>query len=474
MNLNSDIADRVPPGPKWARLPVLGSLPWLRADTHVQFAEWAKLYGSIFHVKLGSLFCVVLNDLKLIKEGLSREEFSGRPKTTLFDYYTDNLKKGVLFNEGDIWKEQRRFSLHCLRDFGMGRFTLESKIMDEVTTFLDILEHEDNKNGFDPHEHISVSTSVVIGRIIFGKIFEHDDMKFISFLDSLREMAHTLANGSAVNFIPFLRWMPGNNNYQKFKRHCEYIRTNFFEPEIKEHMGTLDVDNPRDFIDAYLIRMEEMKQSKTPTNFSLTQLVVLSTDVFGAGNETVYNTLNWGFLYMLQYPQIQRKVQEELDNVVGRGRLPSTKDQADLPYTHATVLEILRQSSVVPLSVIRATVVDTTLGGYKIPNRTVIMPNIWAVHHDPQYWENPEEFRPERFLTAEGNVYRPDAFIPFSWGTRVCLGELLARMETFLFFACVLHRYELRVPEGSPMPEDEAVVGITLSTKPFKMRVVAR
>ncbi|XP_014671845.1 PREDICTED: cytochrome P450 2U1-like [Priapulus caudatus] len=322
-----------------------------------------------------------------------------------------------------------------------------------------------------------VGVSTIICSLVFGKHYTHDDAFLKQYLEILDEMAANMSNGAAAAFLPFLRILPGNV-LTKFKRNSDWIRANWLDIELVEHKETVDVSNPRDYIDAYLAKMQTTKEGSTSrhptTHMSDEQLVACLGDLFAAGTETTTNTLKWGLLYMLRYPDIQRKVQAELDEVVGRGRLPSIKDKPNLPYTHAAVLEMLRCSSVVPLGVLRATTKETTIGGYRIPNRTVLIPNLWAVTHDPRYWEKPDEFYPEHFLDADGKVTNREALIPFSSGTRLCIGELLARMELFLFFSSVLQRFTLAPPEGSPRPEAKGKLGITLSPQPYKLTATLR
>ncbi|XP_014674505.1 PREDICTED: cytochrome P450 2U1-like [Priapulus caudatus] len=378
----------LPPGPSgWTRLPFIGSLLSTRADIHVQFQEWAKIYGPIFHVQMATKLLIVLSDVKLVKEAFSRDDFAGRPHTNINDYYTEDLKYGVALNQGPAWKENRRFSLTCLRDFGMGRFTMEAKIMEEVTVFLDIFKQEDRHSGFDVHNHLTVSVSAIISSLVFGKHFTHDDPYFVRFLDCLNRIAKAITP-DASNFIPGISLLP-NSNFRRFKTSYNEVKTDFFEKEIAEHKARLDTENPRDFIDVYLTKMIELRKAGKQTTFSEEQLLVLVSDIFGAGSETGTTTrLKWAFPNMIRHPDKQSKVQEELDLVVGRSRLPCLNDQASLLYTQATLLEVFRRSSVIPLGVFHAAVKETTLAGYRIPEGAIIGPNLWGIHHDPALCRN--------------------------------------------------------------------------------------
>ncbi|XP_030839240.1 cytochrome P450 2U1-like [Strongylocentrotus purpuratus] len=159
-------------------------------------------------------------------------------------------------------------------------------------------------------------------------------------------------------------------------------------------------------------------------------------DFFAAGTETTSTALSWAILYLCLYPDVQTKVQSELDTVVGRGRQPAISDRARLPYCEATLMESMRIRPVLPLSLPHTTSRSVSLGGFTIPQGNDHHPNIWAAHHDPEVWDDPDDFRPERFLENHDSptVKKNDSWIPFGLGRRECLGAQLAKMESFLLF----------------------------------------
>ncbi|PRD17723.1 UNVERIFIED_CONTAM: Cyp18a1 [Trichonephila clavipes] len=138
-------------------------------------------------------------------------------------------------------------------------------------------------------------------------------------------------------------------------------------------------------------------------------------DVFSAGLETVTSTLEWSTLFLVTHKEVQTRVQEEIDRVIGSERIPELKDLPEMPYTEATILEVLRRANVIALGNSHATLADTELGGYFIPKDTHVLPNLFAIHMDPNLWDSPEEFNPGRFL-VNGRVVKPSFFMPFSVG----------------------------------------------------------
>ncbi|XP_070591702.1 vitamin D 25-hydroxylase isoform X3 [Erythrolamprus reginae] len=185
-----------------------------------------------------------------------------------------------------------------------------------------------------------------------------------------------------------------------------------------------------------------------------------------AGTETTTNVLRWAVLFMALYPNIQGQVQKEIDFVIGPNKTACLEDKSKMPYTEAVLHEILRFCNIVPLGIFHATSKDTVVRGYSIPQGTTVITNLYSVHFDEKYWNNPEMFCPERFLDSSGQFLKKEAFIPFSLGRRHCLGEQLARMEMFLFFTALLQRFHLHFP-STLVPNLKPKFGMTLQPHPY-------
>ncbi|KAG8288514.1 hypothetical protein J6590_016639 [Homalodisca vitripennis] len=467
---------RLPPGPYG--IPVLGYLPFFRGDTHLHYMELAKRYGPVFSLRLGNQTVVVLSDYKMIREAFRKEEFTGRPQSE----FTDILGGyGVINIDGNLWKDQRRFLHEKLRKFGMtltdsGRTHMENRIMREVHLFLrSLVENRSPETDLNPV--LATSISNVICSIIMSVRFTLEDPQFKLFMDLIAEGFKLFARMSYVNFIPIMRYLPGLLATRTKIAQNRSEMGKFFQETVDSHKKSFDPSNIRDIVDTYLMEIKEsssqdrqMFGGRDPDR----QIQQVIGDLFTAGMETVKTTLQWSVVYMLRHPEIAKTVQEELDQVVGRGRLPTLRDREFLPYTECVIREVLRISSVVPLGSTHAVTRDVQLGGYTIPQGVQVVPHIHAVHMDPTLWDQPNQFRPERFLTPEGKVFKPDYFIPFGVGRRMCLGDVLARMELFLFFSSFLHCFHLAVPEGHAPPSVQYVPGITLTPKSFKVALTQR
>ena len=252
--------------------------------------------------------------------------------------------------------------------------------------------------------------------MIFGKRFEYNDESFQELLTLLARNIELTVSTSPLFFIPIMKYLPSKGR-EEYLSNINKIRP-FVTKIIDEHKATFDSNNLRDYIDVYLDEILKEKQetgeNELVTEKSLTATVI---QMFTAGTDSTSLNLRWGLLYMIAHPEVQRKVQQELDRVVGRNRFPRLSDKSELPYFQATLLEITRKASTSRLSAMHSASEDTTLNGYNIPKGSIVMANLWASHYDPKVFPKPEVFRPERFLNEKGDeVIQRKEHIPFSVG----------------------------------------------------------
>ncbi|XP_014664715.1 PREDICTED: cytochrome P450 2C20-like [Priapulus caudatus] len=472
----------LPPGPRG--LPLVGSALSLGARPDVTLKDWSTTYGPVMSLYLGPQLFVILSDFDSVRDAFLKEgeSFSGRPTYPYFELLSAavvgkdirNLYHGLIQSDGKPWKEQRKFAMSKLREFGMGKVSLEGKIKEEISALLAELKSHDGKE-FDSKTLLTTSVCNVICSIMFGSRFEYDDAEFKTLVHVMDAEFENYAVQGALNFFPWLRHFP------PFRRQFHEMITNeriifgLLQQKIEQHVGAFDSNNLRDFTDTYLAEIkQEAKRGASRCFFTDEELLFILTDLFMAGTETTSTTLRWGLLFMLKYPMVCKKVQSEIDDVIGRGRLPTMADKNKMPFTEATIMEIQRLGDIVPLGIPHSTPEEVVFRGYTIPAHAHVISNLTAVMTDPTYFPHPGRFTPERFLDENGSVIKNDALIPFSIGRRVCLGEALARMELFLFFVSILQNFDVNLPEGMSEPCMEGIFGITYMPKINTIRLVQR
>ncbi|XP_051855717.1 cytochrome P450 2J2-like [Antechinus flavipes] len=457
--------NQFPPGP--CPLPILGNLLQLNFQLHPEkLSQLARKHGSIFTVWLGSTPVVVLNGFQAVKDALitHSEDFADRPITPLFeDLFGD---KGIISTSGHTWLQQRRFGLTTLRSLGMGKKALEQRLQEEAQYLVEIFRRENGKS-FDPHVPIVWVAANVICALVFGHRFSHGDPFFQEMMKAIDfglAFVTTIWRRLYDVFPWLLRQLPGPHH--KIFQYQEIVKNLIFQ-EIQSHKQRGPKDS-EDFISCYLAQITKKKDDPLST-FNEENLVQVIIDLFLGGTETTATTLRWALLYMIHHRDVQEKVQEELDTVLGPSQVISFDDRKRLPYTNAVLHEVQRFCSVISVGAVRKCVTATTVQGFFIHKGTIILPNLASVLFDPEHWETPWQFNPEHFLDRKGNFVIHEAFLPFSAGHRVCLGELLAKAELFLVFANLLREFRLQCPEGASGNERDYVFWGTLQPQPYKL-----
>ncbi|XP_005352281.1 cytochrome P450 2C27-like isoform X3 [Microtus ochrogaster] len=432
---------KLPPGP--TPLPVFGNFFQIDVKNISQcLTNFSKVYGPVFTLYLGMQPTVVLHGYEAVKEALvdHGEEFAGRGSFPMSERINKGL--GIIFSNGNRWKEIRRFTLTTLRNLGMGKRNLEDRVQEEAQCLVEELR---KTNGLpcDPTFILSCAPCNVICSTVFQNRFDFKDQDFLNLMEKVNENTRILSSPwmqVCNNFPSLIDYCPGSHH--TILKNSEYIISYLLE-KVKEHQESLNVANPRDFIDYYLIKLKQESHNQQ-SEFTLENLAVTLFDLFAAGTDTTSTTLRYALLLLLKHPDVTAKVQEEIHRVVGRNRSPCMRDRNHMPYTNAMIHEVQRFINLVPTSVPHAVTCDIKFRNYIIPKGTTIITSLTSVLNDSKEFPNPEIFDPGHFLDKNGNFKKSDYFMPFSTGKRICAGEGLARMELFLFLTTILQNFQLK------------------------------
>ncbi|CAN9499484.1 unnamed protein product [Ophioblennius macclurei] len=466
--------ENFPPGPR--PLPILGNLLELNLENPIADLErLAKRYGNIYSIFMGPRPAVILNGLEATKEALVNKAqiFSGRPQDQMVNravQIRENAPGILLADYNQSWKEQRRFGLMTLRNFGLGKQSMEQRILGELQFVTSILEQSVDKT-IDPQLLFHNAASNVMCQVLFAKRYSYDD-GFMKFFVKYFHDTSKLINGfwgMIYDFVPIVRKLPlpFQQAFKLFK-----VAHNMYAEKVQESKKTRIPGEPKHLIDCYLDEVD--KREDEVSSFNEAQLGAILLDFHYAGTDTTANTTLFVFLYLMNYPEIQERCQQEIDDVLQGKDQVSFDDRHQMPYVQAVLHEIQRMANTAPLSMAHHTVKDTELMGFSIPKGTIVICNLSSVLCEEGRWKFPHEFNPENFLNDQGEFIKPEAFIPFSMGPRMCIGENLARMELFLITVSLLRKFKFVWPEDAGEPDFTPIYGVTQTPKPFRMKIKLR
>ncbi|CAJ0965916.1 unnamed protein product [Ranitomeya imitator] len=437
-----------PPGPK--SLPLIGNMHIINTrKPQKSFMEISKTYGSVFSVQLGTERFVILCGYDAVKDALINhaEEFAGRPVTAMGSRTSQGY--GILFANGENWKVMRRFTLSTLRDYGMGKKSIEDKIIEEC----ECLMQKFKSYGGKPFDNLSVINAAVANIIVFILLdhrYEYDDPTILKLMNLINENVRIV--GSVMirlynSFPSLIGWLPGKHNtiFENHNKMQNFVQDTF---TIKEK--ELDINNQRNLIDAFLAKQQE---GKPESNYHI-KMGMLVSNLFAAGMENL-NHSEW------------EKVQCEIENVIGSAQ-PQVEHRKEMPYTDAVIHEIQRFGDIVPGSLPHSTTKDITFRGYFLPKGTTVIPLLHSVLKDKAYFEKPEEFYPEHFLDSDGKFKRNEAFV-----REAVLERIWQKWEMFLFFTTLLQNFTFQAPPGAKLDLNPAP-GLTNAPLPHEICAIPR
>ncbi|XP_002730828.1 steroid 17-alpha-hydroxylase/17,20 lyase-like [Saccoglossus kowalevskii] len=442
----------MPPGPRG--FPIIGSMLSLTENLYLDFLQLAKEYGDIFTIKIGSHHVVIVNNYELIKETLVKKstDFAGRPQTFTGNMGSEGFKDIILSDYSPSWKLHRKIAHQAIRNYASGDKLENMMRKDAIPLLTQILEDNEGK-VIAPRPLLFLTVNNIVAQFCFGQKYTLDDPELKAFMDIIDDFAKIAGNGLVADVIPWTAIFPTSAAREMDKVNNKYL--GMIYKKFYEHKQKFDQDNLNDLIDYLLDAQRQAKEENADNISSLTDthLVQTVSDMFGAGIDTTTHTMDWSIIFLTRYPDVQAKVAREIHDVIGRDRLPLISDRPNLPYCDAVIHELMRIRTVVPMSVPHKALVDSSIGGYVIPKDTWVMVNLWAAQMDEKHWDNPQVFRPERFIDKDGSLKaKQDNFIPFSAGRRVCLGESLAKPEIFLMFTSLYQSFAFSPVPGKELP----------------------
>ncbi|GLU13492.1 hypothetical protein SLE2022_301250 [Rubroshorea leprosula] len=429
----------LPPRPP--SLPILGHLHVLKPPFHRKLYALSQKYGPIMSLRFGSRLVVVVSSFSLAEECFTKNDivFANRPKLLMSKHLSYNSTTVVTAPYGDHWRNLRRiaaieiFSSHRLNTFLSIR-------KDEIRRLLHKLSR-DSRQDFATVElksmfadlNFNISMRVVAGKRYYGDgVVDEEEAR--RFRELISEIA---AYGGATNpgdFLPILNWIDGGEFEKRVKRLSKRTDS-FLQGLIDERRSKTDAVGSTNTMIDHLLSLQET-QPEYHTDLIIKGLILV---MLLAGTDTSAVTLEWAMSNLVNHPDILEKARVELDREIGQDVLVDESDTSRLRYLQNIISETLRLYPAAPLLVPHMSSEDCVVGGYDVPRDTMLLVNAWAIHRDPELWDDPTSFKPERFEDGEGETHK---MLPFGMGRRACPGSGLAQRVVGLTLASLIQCFE--------------------------------
>ncbi|KAF8971478.1 cytochrome P450 [Flammula alnicola] len=471
----------LPPGPKG--YPVIGNVydvphhyPWLT------YADWAKKYGDVFSFSAFNNTTIVLNSLKATTELLDKRSsnYSDRPRMVMANELMGWEWDFAHMAYTDRWRRHRRMFHQYFQPRNLASYYPVQKRM--IINLLEQLGRSPEQ--FAPHFRQYVGSIVL--RAAYGYEVKAENDFYINLVHTavqpLLLVVHATGN-FLVEFLPILKhvpaWVPGAGFKRKagiWSKGAWDLRNIPFDA-VKKSMA--DGLAEQSFV---YDNLEKIKAENTINPEEEEIVKNCAGIIYLAGSDTTSSLLLAWVLAMAHYPEVQKRAQAEIDQVIGKSRLPDFSDRQSLPYLEAMILETMRWHPITPLAVPHRAIHEDEYDGYKIPAGATVTPNAWAILHDEELYPEPSLFKPERFFQKEGISFdlQPDPTIVggFGFGRRVCPGRHLATNTAWIAIACVMATYNISKAvddEGNVVePLVEFTDGLVSHPKPYKVKITPR
>ncbi|TFK53749.1 cytochrome P450 [Heliocybe sulcata] len=460
-----------PPGPKpW---PIIGNYfqvparyPWLT------YTAWGRQYGDIMHIRLLNEDVIIINSASITNDLLEKRSniYSSRPAFHMLNLMGYDFHFAFM-PYGSEWRTYRRLFHQVFRADNAAYY---SPTTTEKSRELLIRLLRTPDKFMDHVQHFAAANMMLT---LYGYKIAEDNDRFVRIVEqATRMMSDSSFPGAAIlDVIPEAKklpsWLPGMQ-FKAYAQRCYNLVTEMQDVPFDYTKSNMLSDSGIECMTTQLLGRQASKDDSR----TLDKMVKgIAGAAYNAGADTTVGAIDTFFLAMTQYPDAQKKAQEEIDRVVGPSRLPMFEDKASLPYVEALCWEILRWRPVTPLSVSHATTEADTYDGYFIPKGATIVMNTWAMHMDERVYEEPEKFKPERFLNPDDSIRRGAyPMTAFGTGRRVCPGRHFADAAIWIVISRVLATFDISKRKDQPEGDVPYTDGLVVRPTPFKCSIVPR
>ncbi|EPS69225.1 hypothetical protein M569_05542, partial [Genlisea aurea] len=459
---------RRPPGPPG--LPLIGNLFQLDQSEppHIHLWQLAKKYGPIMRLKFGSVPVLVVSSSDMAEEVLKTHDlvFCSRPKLLGQQKLTYDNSDVAFTPYGDSWRELRKICvLHLLSNKQVQSFSPIRE--DEVQEMMKKISAHASRGEVANLSSIAVSfTSNLICRVAFG-MRSDENWPCMEKFDELMLESQAMQGGFFVSdYMPLFGWVDRFSGMIDRLERVSKELDEFYEKLIDAHLDPDSSASLKNDLLAILIQLKANNSS--PVDITWENIKGILLDILAGGTDTSATTIVWAMTTLMQNPEIMSRLGREVRDAVGIGGKATEDDVSKCPYLKAVVKEILRMYPPAPLLIPRESQKDCVIRGYEIEAKTMVYVNAWAIGRDPENWENPQQFIPERFLNGEADLIGKNfEAIPFGAGRRVCPGISTGLATVELALANLIYGFDWELPNGMEIKDIDTDVtpGITIAKK---------
>ncbi|KAJ0802584.1 putative cytochrome P450 [Helianthus annuus] len=434
--------------------PIIGHLHLLGGSRppHQVLGDMADKYGPIFTIKLGVHQVLVVSSGDLAKECFTTNDkaFASRPKSKAVEIMLYNYATFGLAPYGDYWRQVRKIVM------------LEILSQKRVEMLGDVRVQEVRASTKDIYE------AWLKNKDNEGKRFRLNDEEGVRFQNAARKLFELLGAFVVSDFIPFTNYIDLGGYEKEMKmtaKEMDDILEGWLNTRKREKKRRKQREDDQVFMDMMISILQDASEKDFPGYDHDTVIKSTCLALITAGSESTFVTLTWALSLLLNNPNALKIAQDEIDEHVGRDRLVEETDIKNLVYLDAIIKETMRLYPAGPLSLPHESIDDCIVSGYDVPTGTRLLVNLWKIHHDPNIWSDPYEFKPERFLTSQkeidlkGNHFE---LLPFGSGRRMCPGVSFALRVLSLALANLIQQFVINKPSNEPIDMTESL-GLTSS-----------
>ncbi|KAE8693509.1 Licodione synthase [Hibiscus syriacus] len=447
---------KLPPGP--LALPVIGHLHLLSSHIHQTFHKLSSAYGPLMFLRIGSINCIVASSPELAEELLKTHEltFSARKHNAAIHHLTYD-SSFAFAPYGPYWKFIKKFStIELLGHRTLGQFhPVRTKELHHFIRFL--LDKSKECETVNVTEELLKLTNNVISQMMLGIRCSETGEETDGVQTLVRQVSQIIGEFNVSDVI----WFCKHLDLQGFRKRFEDIHTRYDtllekiisdREHVRKNKKRNDDDEVKDFLDMLLDVFDDANSEVQLTRNHIKALIL---DFLTAGTDTSGSAIEWALAELINNPEVLRKAQKEIDEVVGKTRLVQESDTCHLPYLEAIIKESFRLHPPIPM-ISRKAIEECNIKGYTIPAQSLLFVNMWSVARDPKLWEDPLKFQPERFLKpngADNNSSTVDVkghhyqLLPFGTGRRSCVGMSLAMQELPVTLAAMIQCFDWKATE---------------------------